>query len=51
MLYGAEAWGMRSAESRKVGVLEMCFKNLVGVSRIKEVGMRRCVIELLAKGR
>ena len=33
-LYGAEAWGMRSAERRKVNDLEMkCFRNLVGVSR------------------
>ena len=33
-LYGAEAWGMRSAERRKVNVLEMkCLRSLVGVSR------------------
>ena len=33
-LYGAEAWGMRSAERRKVNVLEMnCLKSLVGGSR------------------
>ena len=25
-LYGAEAWGMRSAERRKVSVLEMVFE-------------------------
>ena len=32
-LYGAEAWGMRSAERRKVNVLEMkCLRSLVGVS-------------------
>ena len=31
--YGAEAWGMRSAERRKVNVLEMkCLRSLVGVS-------------------
>ena len=31
-LYGAEAWGMRTAERRKVNVLEMkCFRSLVGV--------------------
>ena len=31
-LYGAEAWGMRSTERRKVNVLEMkCFRSLVGV--------------------
>ena len=35
-LYGAESWGMRSAE-RIVNVLEMCFRSLVGVSRM-EVG-------------
>ena len=34
-LYGAEAWGMRSAERREVNVLEMkCLRNLVGVSRM-----------------
>ena len=34
-LYGAEAWGMRSAERWKVNVLEMkCLKSLVGVSRM-----------------
>ena len=37
-LYGAEAWGMRSAERRKVNVLEMkCLRSLVGVSRIDRV--------------
>ena len=30
-LYGAEAWGMRSAERRKVNVLEKCLRSLVGV--------------------
>ena len=35
---GAEAWGMRSAESRKVNILEMkCLRNLVGVSRMDGV--------------
>ena len=34
-LYGAEAWGMRSAQRRKVNVLEMkCLRSLVGVSRM-----------------
>ena len=34
-LYGAEAWGMRSAERRKVNVLEMKWlRSLVGVSRM-----------------
>ena len=33
-LYGAEAWGMRSAERRKANVLEMkCLRSLVGVAR------------------
>ena len=32
-LYGAEAWVMRSAERRKVNVLEMmCLRSLVGMS-------------------
>ena len=45
-LYGAETWGMRSAERRKVNVLEMkCLRSLVGVSRM-ELGMKRCVGEL-----
>ena len=45
-LYGAEAWGMRSAERRKVNVLYMkCLRSLVGVSRMdrvrnEEVGRR-----------
>ena len=33
-LYGAEAWGMRSAEGRKVNALEMkCLRSLVGVRK------------------
>ena len=37
-LYGAEAWGMRSAEKRKVNVLERkCLRSLVGVSRMDRV--------------
>ena len=37
-LYGAEAWGMRSAERRKMNVLEMkCLRSLVGVSRMDRV--------------
>ena len=36
VLYRAEAWGMRSAEGRKVNVLEMkCVRSLVGVSRME----------------
>ena len=34
-LYGTEAWGMGSAERRKVNVLEMKYlKTLLGVSRL-----------------
>ena len=34
-LYGAEVFGMRSAERRKLNVLEMkCLRSLVGVSRM-----------------
>ena len=37
-LYGAEAWGRRSAERRKVNVSEMkCLRSLVGVSRMDRV--------------
>ena len=37
-LYGAEAWDMRSAERRKVNVLEMkCLRSLVGVSQMDRV--------------
>ena len=37
-LYGAEAWGMRGAERKKVNVLEMkCLRSLVGVSRMDRV--------------
>ena len=42
---------MRSAERRKMNVLEMkCLRNLVGVSRMDRVGMKRCVGELESKG-
>ena len=49
-LYGAESWGMRVAERRKVNVLEMkCLRRLVGVSRMDRVRneevRRRAVIE------
>ena len=38
-LYRSEAWGMRSAERRKVNVHEMkCLTSLVGVSRFLNVG-------------
>ena len=37
-LYGAKAWGMRSAERRKVIVHEMkCLRSLVGVSQMDRV--------------
>ena len=37
-LYGEEAWGLRSAERRKVNVLEMkCFRCFVRVSRMNRV--------------
>ena len=37
-LRGAEAWGMRRAERRKLNVLEMkCLRSLVGVSRMDRV--------------
>ena len=37
-LYGAEVWGVRRAERKKVNLLEMkCLKNLVGVSRMDRV--------------
>ena len=37
-LYGADVWGMRSAERRKVNVLEMkCLRNLLGVSQMERV--------------
>ena len=43
-LYGTEAWGLRSAKRRKVNVLEMkCLRNLVGVSHMDQLGMKRCV--------
>ena len=47
-LYGAEEWGMRSAKRRNVNVLEMkCLRSLFGVSRMVELGMWRCIGELL----
>ena len=37
-LYGAETWGMRSVERRKVNVLEIkCLRSLVGVSQMDRV--------------
>ena len=41
-LYGTEACGMRSAERRKVNVLEMkCLRSLVGVFRVINEEVRR----------
>ena len=38
LLYGAKAWGMRSAKRRKVNVLKVKFlRSLVGVSRMDRV--------------
>ena len=37
-LYGAEAWGLRSVERRKVNDLEMkCLRSLVGVSQMDKI--------------
>ena len=37
-LYGAEEWGMRSAERGKLNVLEIkCLRSVVGVSRMDKV--------------
>ena len=37
-LYGAEGWGIRSVERRKVNVLEMkCIRSWFGVSRMDRV--------------
>ena len=46
--YGAEAWGMRSSERRKVNVLEMkCLRSLVDECHESiELGMKTCVGEL-----
>ena len=46
-LYGAEAWGTRSAERRKVNVLEMkCLRSLVGVSRMDRVRIKEMRIRV-----
>ena len=49
-LYGAEAWGMKSSERRKVKVFKMkCLRSLVEVSRMDRVRneevRRRAAIE------
>ena len=46
-LYGTGAWGMRSAERRKVNVLVMkCLRSLVRVSRMDRIRNEDCVGEL-----
>ena len=46
-LYGAEAFSMRSADRRKMNVLEMkCSRSLVGVSQMGRGEMKRCAGEL-----
>ena len=46
-LYRAEAWGMRSAERRKVNVLQMkCLRSWLECRKWIELGMKRCVGEL-----
>ena len=46
-LYRAEAFSVRSAERRKVNVLEMKYsRSLVGVSRMGRGAMKRCAGEL-----
>ena len=50
-LYGADAWGMRSVERRKVNVLEMkCLRSSLECHEWIELGMKRCVGELEQKG-
>ena len=47
-LYGAETWGMRTAERRKVNVLEMkCLRSLIGVSRMDSIRNEECIGELV----
>ena len=46
-LYRAEPWGMRSAEIRKVNVLEMkCLKSFLECHKWMKLIIRRCVEEL-----
>ena len=46
-LYGAEAWGMRSAERSKANVLEMkCLRSLVRCREWIGLGMKRYLGEL-----
>ena len=46
-LYGAEAWGMRSEERRKVNVLKMkCLRSLDECHKWIQLGMTRCIEEM-----
>ena len=46
-VYGAEAWGMRSAERRKVNVLEISVGEVwLECQEWIKLGMKRCVGEL-----
>ena len=50
-LYGAEVWGMRSTERRKVNVLEISVSEVwLECREWIELGMKRCVGELEWKG-
>ena len=44
-LYGADAWGMRSAKRRKVNVLEMKFEKFGWSVTNGWLGMKRCIEE------
>ena len=45
-LYGADSWGMRIVERRKVNVLETVFENWLEYHEWTELGMKRCIGEL-----
>ena len=46
-LYGTEAWGMRSAERRKVNVLEIkCLRSWLECQEWIELRMKKCAGEL-----
>ena len=46
-LYEADAWGMRSAERRKVNVLEMkCLRSWLECHEWIVLGIKRCIGEL-----
>ena len=48
-LYGAEAWGMISAEIRKVNVLEIVWEVWLECHEWMQLRMKRCVVELVQK--